>query len=361
VNTGDAHYFGHGPYLRSFDDVRLSNVRFASETLAFANVPEPATVDLIPGGASGAGHHPGWKRGVTRDPGASWDFEDVREHYVEQLFRVDISRLRRSDPERYLALGRVASGEIIGQTVKAWRRADSSCQGALLWMMRDLRIGAGWGIVDSLGTPKAAYYYFRRAALPAVVVLSDEGLNGIRLDISNDRSVPLAATLRLALYRHGEVSIADVSTKVTVPPRSTETLHGDALLDQFVDPTYAYRFGPPGHDLVVAALHDAETEEHLSDAFLFPLGLPNTNDRDPGMDAEATLRTDGAYDLRMTTRTFAQSVAIDAPGFRADDNYIHIAPGSARTTVLRPLTGAPTLDGTVTPLNAPKSYRITLR
>jgi len=62
VNAGDAHYFGYGPYLRSFDDVRTSGVRFASETLAFAHVPDQPTIDLLACGSTGAGHHPAWKR-----------------------------------------------------------------------------------------------------------------------------------------------------------------------------------------------------------------------------------------------------------------------------------------------------------
>ncbi|HEY8308942.1 MAG TPA: hypothetical protein VIG47_00230, partial [Gemmatimonadaceae bacterium] len=81
VNAGDGHYFGYGPYLRPPSDVRASAVQFASECLALSNVPEPAFVDTMPCGATGAGHHPDWKLGVPRDNGAGWDFEDVRDHY----------------------------------------------------------------------------------------------------------------------------------------------------------------------------------------------------------------------------------------------------------------------------------------
>ena len=37
-----------------------------------------------------------------------------------------------------------------------------------------------------------------------------------------------------------------------VPARGTSLHFADALLDGFRDTSYAYRFGPPGHDLVVA-------------------------------------------------------------------------------------------------------------
>ncbi|HEY8312476.1 MAG TPA: hypothetical protein VIG47_18040, partial [Gemmatimonadaceae bacterium] len=146
VNAGDGHYFGYGPYLRPLSDVRASEVRFASESLALSNIPEPGFIDRLPCGPAGAGHHPDWKRGVPRDSGAGWDFEDVRDHYVREMFGVDPVAQRYGDPERYLAIGRVAGGELMSRTIAEWRRADSPCGGALVWLYRDLRPGAGWGV-----------------------------------------------------------------------------------------------------------------------------------------------------------------------------------------------------------------------
>jgi beta-mannosidase len=360
TDSGDAHYFGCGPYLRPFSDVRASGVRFASETLAFANVPDPDTIDLLSCGSSGAGHHPIWKSGVPRDNGASWDFEDVRDHYLEQLFHVDPVQLRYSDPERYLALGRVTSGEIMQRSIAEWRRPGSSCHGALIWLYRDLRIGAGWGLIDATGRPKAAYYYVSRASQPVALLLSDEGLNGIHLHAMNDGGAPTPAKLDLALY-HGAVGIANASATITIPPHGATTVQAEAMLDRFADVAYAYRFGPPSHNLTVATLTDPYSGKQLSQAFHFPLGLPSSAGDDPGLEAIAIPHGDGSYDLQISARSFAQSVAIQLDRHLPADNYFHMAPASSRTILVRPRGPVQPLTGIVTPLNARSSTRITVR
>jgi beta-mannosidase len=350
VNGGDGHYFGYGPYLRPFSDVRASDVRFASETLAFANVPEPLFVDSMTCGVAGAGHHPEWKSGVPRDNGSGWDFEDVRDHYVKEIFGVDPVAARYSDPERYLALGRAAAGEVMTRAIAEWRRAGSTCNGALVWLYRDLRPGAGWGVLDYNGAPKAAYHYLARTFRPVTVVMSDEGLNGIMIHAVNDTADEIAAEVRLVLFR-GAVRVGECTAPVTLRPHSTDAMSADAMLGSFTDISYAYRFGAPNHDTVVATLVDREDGRYLADAFQFPTGLsaPRPETR---ISTRVERIDDRSYTLILNADELAVAVEIEISGWSVSDNYFHLQAGGERTVLLTANGVQARLAGRVSALNA---------
>jgi beta-mannosidase len=332
VNAGVAHYFGVGAYRRPFSDARLSNVRFAAECLAFSNVPErPAIERLL--GSEAPGTTPRWKAGIVRDAGASWDFEDVREHYLEACFGVDARELRTSDPERWLELGRIATGAAMARTIAEFRRADSSCMGALIWHLRDLAPGAGSGLVDALDKPKAAYRFVARAFRPVSLFLNDEGLNGLSARMINDTSRSIAAELLVSLYRDGSVPIQRVAAPVALLPHSAVELSVEALIGHFVDATYAYRFGPPGHDVTAARLVDVVTRQVLSEALHFPRGLPSSRRNDLSLSASAAAHPAG-YAVRLCSTAVAYAVHIEANGFEPDDDYFHLEPDVPRTVVL---------------------------
>jgi beta-mannosidase len=350
TDRGVTHYYGVGAYLRPFDDVRRSGVRFAAECLAFSNIPDAAMVDTLLSEGAAPGHHPRWKAGVPRDAAAGWDFEDVRDHYVRLLFDVEPSDLRARDMDRYLDLGRVATGEAMLRTFAEWRRPGSSCRGGLVWFARDLTIGAGWGVIDSAGRPKAAYWYLKRACASIALLAIDEGLNGLWLHALNDTCSPIEAELRVTLYRGGRFRGASRSTPLTIPERSGRSVHADALFDGFIDLTYAYRFGPAQHDVVAATLRNAATGRILARAHYCPCGLPTARDEALELVARTERVTDG-YILTLEASRFAHAVAIEADGFVPDDNFLHIEPGEARRVFLSAEAAAEPLHGTVSALN----------
>jgi len=115
-NVGTTSYYGVGAYLRPLEDARRSGLRFATECLAFANVPPDSTLARMPGGSGTRVHHAGWKARAPRDLGAGWDFDDVRDHYLQRLYGLDPVALRSSDHDRYLAMSRAVSAEVMNAT-----------------------------------------------------------------------------------------------------------------------------------------------------------------------------------------------------------------------------------------------------
>ena len=355
-DSGSCSYYGIGAYLRPLEDARRSGVRFASECLAFANVPEPGTIATMPGGHGLRVHHPAWKASTPRDLGAGWDFEDVRDHYLRSVLGVDPVTLRYSDHDRYLELSRVITGEVMTGTFAELRRAGSTCRGALVWFLRDLMPGAGWGLIDARGLPKASYYYLRRALQPRCIMFTDEGCNGLFIHVVNDSAQELDARIELALFRDGATPVGSGSSRVRVGAHLSTTIVVATLFDGFRDLSYAYRFGPPQADIVTARL--VEQEQIVSEAFHFPAGPPNVRAHDIGLSASAIAVDETNYELMLSTRNFAQGIRIEAAGYIADDQYFHLAPGHDRKVRLRAQNDGCVLRGHVSALNATDEARI---
>ncbi len=223
-----------------------------------------------------------------------------------------------------------------------WRRASSTCAGGLVWFLRDLWPGAGWGVIGADGTPKAAYSYLRRALAPIALHVSDEGSNGLYIHAFNDADAPLDGELEIALYRV-EAKVGHGARSVHVPARGALEVPALSLFDGFMDLGHAYRFGPPTCDLVVATLW---VGGRTFEAFHFPLGLPAVRGN-PGISAEVAPCAGGEMDLTIRTRGFAQSVAVELGGFAPDDDFFHLAPGGARTVRLRPTAAGSAGSGRV--------------
>ncbi|WP_346915612.1 glycoside hydrolase family 2 protein [uncultured Roseibium sp.] len=330
-NAGIAHYYGVGAYQRPLEDARRADVRFAGECLAFSNVPQAETLaEHLP---VKPGHDPRWKARIPRDRGAGWDFEDVRDHYFKELFCLDPVSVRYGDPDRYLDLSRVVTGEVMAATFAEWRRKESSCRGALVWTFQDLLPGAGWGLVDSTGLPKPAYYALKRSFSPLQVSVTDEGTNGLSVHVVNETSETRSLVLTLACLRDGSVPVVSGRRELDLSPREAQEIAATDLFGAFFDVTYAYRFGPPAHDVTVARLIDPATEEVLSEAFHFPQGYPQT--RQP-LEIEGDLEpvSDGNWVLRLEAQRFAQSVHLDVAEFSVSDDWFHLAPGAGKRIML---------------------------
>jgi beta-mannosidase len=339
-DRGVANYYGVGGYRRPLSDARLAGVRFAAECLAIANVPDDdALAALLPSRPGDVvAHHPAWKAGVPRDSGAGWDFDDVRDHYLGLLYDLDPGELRRIDHERYLELSRAVSGEVMAEVFGEWRRTGSTCKGGLVLWLRDMLPGAGWGVVDHSGKPKVAYHHLRRALAPTAVWMTDEGLAGVAAHVANDGPDPLSATLRIACYRDGEQQVGEGRVSVELPAHGAGEWDVESVIGHFLDASWAYRFGPPAQDVIVASLESDEDEPRLiSQAFRFPAGRPRAvhSAQDVGLEGSLEADAGGGAKLLVRTRRLAYGVRVLVPGFDPLDDAFSLEPGGQREIALR--------------------------
>jgi beta-mannosidase len=335
MDEGVCQYFGVGGYMRPLEDIRRAGVRFAAECLVLATPPDRRTVDEACGGATRAGHDPQWKRAVHHDAGRSWDMDDVRDFYVQQLFAIDPLLGRYVDPERLLDLGRATNAELATQVFTEWRRPGSSCAGGLVMAFRDLAPGAGWGLVDAFGRPKSTWFALRRTWAPLALLITDEGLNGLRFHVVNDGRDGRSVRLVVDLYADGEHPVSHGEQTLHVPARGGLSVDAETLLGAFHDVSYAFRFGPPAHDLVAARLV-SEDGASLAEAVHLVGGQARSLEPDVGLSStvqEGPLPHEWKVTIR--TRRFAQWVSLELDQGRPDDSWFHLAPTSSCTVTVR--------------------------
>jgi beta-mannosidase len=332
-DSGIAHWFGVGGYLRPVSDVRRAGVRFAAECLAFANPPSDSAVERHFGSVSVAGHDPAWKAGVPRDRGASWDFEDVRDFYVREVFGEDPLAVRRIDPHRYLELGRLAIAEAMQQCYAFWRQRESSCSGALVLSGRDLAPGAGWGLLDVDGEAKAALRVLSRLWAPISVVLTDAGLSGVRIDLYNDTPDMLRGELALRATNSQGHRTIEAERTVTLQGCSSLTFFDSDLTGSFRDLSNSFAFGHPNADGVEVVVRFAEPQHEVRDALIVH---PRPGQTRADLRALACPRDEAEWNLEVSSATSLRYVAIDVSGWEPSDNYFHLPAGLPYRLRLRP-------------------------
>jgi len=352
--VGPSHFFGVGAYKQPLAAIESAKVKFSSECLAFSNVPSDRAMIGHFATASPAVHQPRWKAGVPRDSAAGWDFEDIRDHYIRELYGVDPTRLRYADKERYIAISQVVTGEVIEHVFNYWRGPRSQCSGGLIWQLKDIVPGAGWGFIDSDGHPKPLYHFLKRCWENIRLTIGDCGLDGLELSIDNETSSVLHSTLNVQVLQHSSIELSNINQTVKIAPNERVDLSLDAMLGRFFDTTYQYRFGPPKHDVVIATLLDDDRRQALSRCY-FP-GTHNIRALDHADVSVECTSEEEAVRIRISSDCFLQHVKLYSRTHEFDDNYFHLAPGFEKELTARPIEklGRP-LRGVLSALNLTNS------
>lgn len=328
TDSGLTHYYGVGAYKLPLEDCRLSAVKFTPECLGFSNLGEPAGLRFGPKRSIPTPVDPEWKKGIPRDAGAGWDFEDIRDHYVGTTYGVDPVELRSHSLDQYHRLSRTATGRVMARVFDEWRSGDHPCGGGLVWFLKDLRPGAGWGILDHENRPKPAYHYLRRAWAPINVALLPRGLSGLQVEVRNEGPGEIVGRLLLAVYSPDSTLITMHEETVTVSARSSAVENVEESLGHFLDPTYSYRFGPPGVGAVYALFESNDGEVRRSAMF-----WPDTRSRLPLAGLIAT-QSEDEKDIEVEAERLARDVRIDVGDRKVEDNYFDLPPGRVVTVSL---------------------------
>jgi len=356
LSVGVSSYFGVGAYRRSLDDRSIEQVRFASECLGFANIPDQASMSDVFGTLLPSLTSAGWKAGTPRDNGVGWDFDDVRDHYTEQLFAESTLDLRMHDLPRYLELSRLSSGIAMASVFARWRVAQTRCQGGLIWMMHDIRPGAGWGLVDSIGRPKPAYHLVRNVLRPVQVLVTDENFDGHNVHLINELDVQRSGILTIALVLADGRAGGKIERAVDLPPRSTRTLSVDGCFDRFQDTTWAYRFGRPAFRAVAAELRLSNGTSIQHVAMVGHAGV------DVAADVQITARLaefQGVTFLQLDSDRLLEWARLETGGLEYIDNYVHVIPGIPCRIEARSLESPlPELQMLVKPVNSRREFRV---
>jgi beta-mannosidase len=348
VDTGISHYFGVGAYQRELQDATLSGVRFASECLAFANIPGSSVLRDL--GALESEH---WKARVPRDSGSDWDFDDVRDHYVCTLTSASID-LKLKDPERWFELSEVIPGEVMASTFRTWR-SGSVCHGGLVLSLNDVWASAGWGLFDSNGTAKASLQRLAHVLQPFALLAVDRGLNGLDLHLINETDVAVEGYLRVRAVDRVGRSILKGFESIRVGARSSVVVAAESVLGRFADPTYAYRFGAQPFDAVVALFSREKLEDDdyddLDSAYAYAMHVIS-----PQWESDALTELSIAVSsvvaqpngLRITMESSGinRFVAVSAEGATMSIGQLDLGPGQRKSVDLswpvgfeRPMTG----------------------
>ncbi len=358
AGNGTSHYYGVGGYRRSFDDARLFKGQFIAECLAFSHVPEDASLYQFFNNEFMPAHHPSWKQGVPRDNGSGWDFADITDYYIEQLFGINPSQLRITEPQRYLDVCRATSCEVVERTMNILRANSAQGRAALVWYLHDLKTGAGWGYIDSLGVPKSAFYGLARASQPSTILFVDEGLEGLAVYLAHDGAAALNCQLEIALITAKGAIFERAIQPCQLTPNSLKRVSVDAFLGRFVDSSYAYRFGARGFVACVAKLI-AENGQVIAQKTYADPAVMQDKHQDLTLTAHAQQKEKNRYVLTISSNRPAFFATIQAVGCNLRDSYVHIMPNFDAQINLQ-MTGQQALHARVRVFNNNKSFPVNI-
>jgi beta-mannosidase len=275
------------------------------------------------------------KMSSPADVNASWSFLDVTEYYVSKLYGADLTNLKELDIDRYRLLCGTAMGEVMYYVQSQWRRKGVACNGSLHIALNDAAEGNGWGLIDSKGGPKAPYFFLKRAWDPLTLIIVDEGVDGLKLIVHNDRPMEFLGTLNVAFCRFDGVVVHGGELDLNLAARSRLELRAESIVGHFVDSSYTYQFGAPAFDYVVGELVD--TRRAVVEETIWLVGRSQISPiQEIDVKIDVMEQEDGNLRLVLLASRFVQSLTLVTNQFDVSDNCFHLPPNKPKSILAQP-------------------------
>ena len=349
LSEGISHYWGVGAYMHSLPDPDTARVRFSSEGMGLSHLPAQKTIDLVVDKQVLFPYCNEWTKRIPRDLGAGWDFEDIREFYLQQYFGVDPVHLKRSNVQRYIQLSKVITGEVIADVFNRWRGYNSLCNGGLIWFNKDFWPCAGFGLIDSTDTPKPAYYIIARKWKSKSILINHEGLDGSFITVINESSNAINGKLTVTLIKGSSIIVANTDIEIKIEAHSQTSYAVENLFDRFLDPAYAYRFGEPQFDLIYSNLIEETTIIDESFSFVSNKIAPMVSS--DVVQAEFVEESENEIKIRISTSHLLQYVELSLKNCLPGENYFHLAPNTSKIVTVKKEADTTRIRGTISALN----------
>ncbi len=234
---------------------------------------------------------------------------------------VDYIRMQYGEPRDFAGfvyLSQVMQAEGIELAALHHRASRPRTMGSLYWQLNDVWPGASWSGIDYYGRWKALQFHARRFFAPvAVAALRKDG--NTRVSVVSDRTVPVAAELRLRVLDFDGKVHRDERRALTLQPLAAKEVagHADAELLRGHDPSRT------------VAVFDLLVDGHVASRRLVYFDAAKALAfAEPGLDAHLQRDGDG-YRLDLRARRLTRGLWIEFGEVDAElsDNALTLLPG----------------------------------
>ena len=168
------------------------------------------------------------------------EFHNKQVDGQERLFRFLAGHVRMPESfDDFIFKSQLVQGEALKTCIEHWRRCKFRTAGSIIWQLNDCWPASSWSLIDSESTPKAAYFYTRRAFGPILVSFSQHG-DSLEVWITNDTLESHATLVRITTLSFDGHLLFEEEVQADVPANCSFKAHSLNLKQLHLDKSCHY-------------------------------------------------------------------------------------------------------------------------